>query len=56
LRIMKRFAHRALAELSPTFDAMYGNYSGRPSIATGAAAESVAADQLVLRPQRASIL
>ena len=31
LRTMKRFADRALAELSPTFDAMYGS-SGRPSI------------------------
>ena len=31
LRVMKRFADRALAELSPTFDAMYGS-SGRPSI------------------------
>ena len=31
LRTMKRFADRALAELSPTFDAMYGA-GGRPSI------------------------
>ena len=31
LRAMKRFADRALAELSPTFDDMYGS-SGRPSI------------------------
>jgi transposase len=31
LRAMKRLADRALAELSPTFDAMYGN-GGRPSI------------------------
>lgn len=31
LRTMKRFADRALAELSPTFDAMYGS-GGRPSI------------------------
>ena len=28
---MKRFADRAMAELSPTFDAMYGS-GGRPSI------------------------
>ena len=31
LRTMKRFADRALTELSPTFDAMYGT-AGRPSI------------------------
>src|SRR5213082_931903 len=31
LRTIKRFADRALAELSPTFDAMYGA-GGRPSI------------------------
>jgi len=31
LRTMRRFADRALAELSPTFDAMYGT-AGRPSI------------------------
>jgi transposase len=31
LRTMKRFADRALGELSPTFDAMYGA-AGRPSI------------------------
>jgi transposase len=31
LRAIKRFADRALAELSPTFDAMYGA-GGRPSI------------------------
>jgi transposase len=31
LRTIKRFADRALAELSPTFDAMYGS-GGRPSI------------------------
>jgi transposase len=31
LRILKRFADRALAELSPTFDAMYRT-AGRPSI------------------------
>jgi transposase len=31
LRAMKRFADRALAQLSPTFDAMYGT-AGRPSI------------------------
>lgn len=31
LRMMKPFADRALAELSPTFDAMYGA-GGRPSI------------------------
>jgi transposase len=31
LRVMKRFADRALAELLPTLDAMYGS-SGRPSI------------------------
>src|SRR5215469_9935701 len=31
LRTMKRFADRALVELSPTFDAMYGT-AGRPSI------------------------
>ena len=31
LRSMKRFADRALAALSPTFDAMYGS-GGRPSI------------------------
>ena len=31
LRAMKRFADRALCELSPTFDAMYGT-GGRPSI------------------------
>ena len=31
LRMMKRFAERALRELSPTFDAMYGS-GGRPSI------------------------
>jgi transposase len=31
LRTMKRFADRALVELSPTFDAMYG-IAGRPSI------------------------
>ena len=31
LRTMKRFADRALADLSPTFDAMYGD-GGRPSI------------------------
>jgi transposase len=31
LRIIKRFADRALASLSPTFDAMYGA-GGRPSI------------------------
>jgi transposase len=31
LRTMKGFADRALAELSPTFDAMYGT-AGRPSI------------------------
>lgn len=31
LRTIKRFAERALAELSPTFDAMYGT-GGRPSI------------------------
>jgi len=31
LRSIKRFADRALAELSPTFDAMYGT-GGRPSI------------------------
>jgi transposase len=31
LRTMKRFADRALSELSPTFDAMYGS-GGRPSI------------------------
>jgi transposase len=31
LRTMKRFADRALGELSPTFDAMYGA-GGRPSI------------------------
>jgi transposase len=31
LRTIKRFADRALATLSPTFDAMYGT-SGRPSI------------------------
>jgi transposase len=31
LRSMKRFADRALADLSPTFDAMYGD-GGRPSI------------------------
>jgi transposase len=31
LRTMKRFANRALSELSPTFDAMYGS-GGRPPI------------------------
>jgi transposase len=31
LRTIKRFADRALASLSPTFDAMYGA-GGRPSI------------------------
>jgi transposase len=31
LRVIRRFADRALAELSPTFDAMYGA-AGRPSI------------------------
>src|ERR1041385_4966484 len=31
LRTMKRFADRALAQLSPTFDAMYGA-GGRPTI------------------------
>src|ERR687894_776655 len=31
LRTIKRFADRALTELSPTFDAMYGT-GGRPSI------------------------
>ena len=31
LRTIKRFADRALANLSPTFDAMYGT-GGRPSI------------------------
>jgi transposase len=31
LRVIKQFAHRALAELSPVFDEMYGA-GGRPSI------------------------
>ena len=35
LRTIKRFADRALAELSPTFDAMYATAVGRRSRPSG---------------------